>query len=183
MCRFRSGVAVYNATDGSVKLYTLPGEDSHTKIREHYHIRDNGGPAASRQCPVEYVPHSALDHWASYEFCFDAFRPDWWTQEHTDSVIRQFQADIHRLLKRKKWNWGGDLYLDSLTSLPEGVALSAGRALDLRSLTSLPEGVTLSAGGYLDLRSLTSLPAGVTVKATRVYMRGQWHSVAECRAL
>jgi len=33
--------------------------------------------------------------------------------------------------------------------------------LDLGSLTSLPEGVSLSAGGYLYLGSLTSLPEGV----------------------
>jgi len=50
----------------------------------------------------------------------------------------------------------GDLYLGSLTSLPEGVTLSAGGYLYLRSLTSLPEGVTLSVGGSLYLGILTS---------------------------
>ena len=58
---------------------------------------------------------------------------------------------------------GGDLYLGSLTSLPEGVSLSCGGYLYLRSLTSLPEGVSLSCGGYLYLGSLTSLPEGVSL--------------------
>jgi hypothetical protein len=60
---------------------------------------------------------------------------------------------------------GGYLYLSSLTTLPEGVTLSAGGSLYLSSLTTLPEGVTLSAGGYLDLSSLTTLPEGVTLSA------------------
>lgn len=51
---------------------------------------------------------------------------------------------------------GGDLYLRSLTSLPEGLTLSAGGYLYLPNLTSLPEGVTLSAGGGLDLGGLTA---------------------------
>jgi hypothetical protein len=50
---------------------------------------------------------------------------------------------------------GGNLYLESLTYIPEGVTLSAGGDLYLRSLTSIPEGVTLSAGGSLKLKSKT----------------------------
>ena len=53
---------------------------------------------------------------------------------------------------------GGDLHLDSLTTLPEGVTLSAGGYLDLGSLTTLPEGVTLSAGGY-QLKGMGALEA------------------------
>ena len=52
---------------------------------------------------------------------------------------------------------GGSLNLSSLTTLPEGVSLTAGDSLDLSSLTTLPEGVSLTAGGYLDLSSLTRL--------------------------
>lgn len=48
MCQHRSGVVVYDASTGGVKLYTLSGEDSHEKIRQHYKIRDDGGPGASR---------------------------------------------------------------------------------------------------------------------------------------
>jgi hypothetical protein len=50
---------------------------------------------------------------------------------------------------------GGSLYLSGLTTLPEGVSLTAGGSLCLSGLTTLPEGVSLTAGGYLDLRGLT----------------------------
>ena len=60
---------------------------------------------------------------------------------------------------------GGNIYLGSRTTLPEGVTLSAGGYIDLESLTTLPEGVTLSAGGNIYLRSLTTLPEGVTLSA------------------
>jgi hypothetical protein len=50
---------------------------------------------------------------------------------------------------------GGNLYLGSLTALPEGVTISAGGYLYLGSLTALPEGVTISAGRNLYLGSLT----------------------------
>ena len=61
----------------------------------------------------------------------------------------------------------GYLNLFSLTTLPEGVTLTAGGYLDLGNLTTLPEGVTLTAGGYLYLSSLTTLPEGVTLTAGR----------------
>jgi len=60
---------------------------------------------------------------------------------------------------------GGSLYLSSLTTLPEGVSLTAGGSLYLSSLTTLPEGVSLTAGGYLYLSSLTTLPEGVSLTA------------------
>jgi len=59
----------------------------------------------------------------------------------------------------------GNLFLGKLTTLPAGVTLSAGRYLDLGILTTLPEGVTISSGGNLNLRKLTTLPAGVTLTA------------------
>ena len=55
---------------------------------------------------------------------------------------------------------GGDLYLRSLTSVPEGFNPTAGGDLWLDSLTSVPEGFNPTAGGDLDLRSLTSVPEG-----------------------
>jgi hypothetical protein len=57
---------------------------------------------------------------------------------------------------------GGDVNLDSLTSLPEGVTFENSGSVYLGSLTSLPEGVTFDNGGYVYLGSLTSLPEGVT---------------------
>ena len=159
MCHFRSGVGVLNMSDNMLSVKFLDGEDSHTKIRSTYYIRDDDGAGATRQTPLEYKPAKDLLDLESYELTFDAGRPDWWTEEHTEQAIRQFRADITPVIAARKWDWGG--------------------YLDLGSLTSLPEGVTLSAGGYLCLRSLTSLPEGVKVKAGDVYYDGQWHGKIE----
>ncbi len=55
---------------------------------------------------------------------------------------------------------GGDLYLRSLTSIPEGFNPTVGGDLYLSSLTSIPEGFNPTVGGDLYLRSLTSIPEG-----------------------
>ena len=55
---------------------------------------------------------------------------------------------------------GGVLYLSSLTSIPEGFNPTVGGDLDLDSLTSIPEGFNPTVGGSLYLRSLTSIPEG-----------------------
>jgi hypothetical protein len=54
----------------------------------------------------------------------------------------------------------GDLYLESLTSIPIGFNPVVGGYLDLRSLTSIPIGFNPFVGGNLYLRSLTSIPIG-----------------------
>ena len=55
-----------------------------------------------------------------------------------------------------------NVFLGSLTALPEGVTFQNQGSIDLDSLTVLPEGVTFQNQGYVDLSRLTSLPAGVT---------------------
>ncbi len=55
---------------------------------------------------------------------------------------------------------GGDLYLRSVTSLPDGFNPTVGGDLYLRSVTSLPDGFNPTVGGDLYLRSVTSLPDG-----------------------
>ena len=47
----------------------------------------------------------------------------------------------------------GDLYLGSVTSIPEGFNPTVGDDLDLRSVTSIPDGFNPTVGGYLYLRS------------------------------
>ena len=125
MCRFRSAVAVYQS-ESEVALKLLPGEDSHTKIREAFNIRDGLGAAASRQTPVEFVPFGALDDLDAYEFIFDAGKPNWWTDAHTDSAVQQFRREVRGLLAEKTIEYDDDLYLNSVTTLPEGVSLEAG---------------------------------------------------------
>ena len=55
---------------------------------------------------------------------------------------------------------GGDLYLGSLTSLPDGFNPTVGGNLYLGGLTSVPEGFNPIVGGGLHLGGLTSLPEG-----------------------
>ena len=53
---------------------------------------------------------------------------------------------------------GGSLYLGSVTTLPENCALTVGGSLNLGSVTTLPENCALTVGGSLYLRSVTTLP-------------------------
>ena len=55
---------------------------------------------------------------------------------------------------------GGILYLGSLTSIPDGFNPTVGGNLYLGSLTSIPDGFNPTVGGILDLGSLTSIPDG-----------------------
>ena len=50
---------------------------------------------------------------------------------------------------------GGSLWLDGLTSIPEGFNPTVGGSLWLRGLTSIPEGFNPTVGGDLFLRGLT----------------------------
>ena len=57
---------------------------------------------------------------------------------------------------------GGHVYLGRLTTLPEGTTFSNDGHVYLGSLTTLPEGTTFSNDGHVDLPSLTTLPEGAT---------------------
>jgi len=57
-------------------------------------------------------------------------------------------------------NITGDLYLMSVTSIPEGFNPTVGCSLYLNSVTSIPEGFNPTVGGYLYLSSVTSIPEG-----------------------
>jgi len=163
MCMFISGIAV--KTEDGVKVYMLDNEDSHTKVREKYNIRDDDRPGSSRQTPVEFVPVRGLEKPEDYDFRFDAEKPNWWTDDMTEAASRDMFTEAKRRMKGGKIRYDGYLFLSSLTSIPKGVKLSAGGNLDLSSLTSIPKGVKLSAGGGLFLSSLTSIPKGVKLSA------------------
>ena len=156
MCQHKSGVAVKDGE--TIKVYTLVGEDSHTKIRNVHKLRDGGGAGAIFQTPVELVPVGQADLSApeTWNFNFDDHRPAWWTDEMTAEAISQLAA-------AEKLDW------------KDGV-LTAGGALDLSSLTALPATAKLTAGGDLYLSSLTALPAKGQVQCKRFYCCGQWHA-------
>jgi len=158
MCKAKSGVAVY--IGGEFKVHSLPGEDAHKKIREEFKIGDGLGAAATRQVPVELIPVRGLFALEDYDFAFDDVRPGWWEEWMTEKASAE-------LFKRWMAEW-------------DGSTLSRGGNLDLDSLTSLPEGVSLKAGGNLYLDSLTSLPEGVKLTAHSIWDGKRWSSVAEC---
>ena len=155
MCQTRSGVAVYMGED-SVRL-CLCDTDSHSEIRRHHNIRDDGG-AGDRQTPLEYVPGADFCDLETWELIFDAGRPEWWTEAMTSSVIRDFRADLRpKVAKLATGVWDGDLSLNCKL-LPSGLSAltSIGGDVDFPSLTDASGLSALtSIGGYAYFRSLT----------------------------
>jgi len=133
MCRYRSGEVV--KIDGGVKVYALPGEDSHTKIREKYCITDDYSGLGHCHCPIEFVPRGELDEYDKYELIYNDRRPEWITDAIEADICRQ----MRRIVKADDFaNWAGNLDL-----------------ADCTGLTSLPDGMT--AGGYINLAGCTGL--------------------------
>ena len=121
MSYFRAGIAVKAGEDVTVLFH--PQSDHHTDIRELHHIRDDDGPGATRQTPMEYRPFGALADISSYRLTFDAGVPAWWTADMTESAIRQFRREVERELREGIFRLG-DLDLGDATSMG-GVAMSA----------------------------------------------------------
>lgn len=112
MGKFRSGIGVIdNLMDGGgVTLGMLPDHDSHPAIREALGIRNNDNDLLDRhQTPLEYVPRGALDDFSKYALVFDAGRPDWWTEAHTASAVRQFRDDIEPRIRSGRLEQQGHL--------------------------------------------------------------------------
>ena len=192
MCQFKSGIAVKISED-DVKIFTLKGEDSHTEIRKEYNIRDGVGAGSTRQTPVELIPVRGLLKKEDYKFVFDAYRPDWWTDNMTVSATNQlFSAvlaeivnntikyegslDLRSLTTLPKGitiEVGENINLDSLEVLPEGAILKAGEDIYINSLTSMSKGATIKVGRYIDLNSLTTLPKGVTIKSRNTFLKNK----------
>jgi hypothetical protein len=156
VCRFRSAEAIFQPDSNGVKLVFTKGEDSHTKNRANNGITEVTDEYTQKHTPLEYIPTTSLKDFSTYRFVFDAGRPDWWTDEMTDSAIRQFQEEIGRC---DYADWGGNLDLGNLTTLDQ--PLTVGGDLDLDSLTKLDQPLTV--GGSLDLDSLTKLDQPLTV--------------------
>jgi len=82
------------------------------------------------------------------------------------------REEFIKVLKEKRYSYNiegdlivvthnGDVYLDSLTTLPAGVKFENEGYVNLRSLTTLPAGVKFENGGDVMLDYLTSIPPGV----------------------
>ncbi len=154
MCQVISGEAVFAAE--RLTVFTSKKTDSHTDIRAENNIReDDGSPSSVRHTPVELVFGTSLIDLEGAKFCFDAGRPAWWTEEMTEEATRQlFSAWKSRWqVWGEKLDFPGSLDLSSVTSIPEGVSLTAGDYLDLSGVTSIPEGVTAEAGKGVYLKN------------------------------
>ena len=171
MCQGLSGTI----TSARKAPYWIEGQNSHSEVDAHYHIHgDNCNTLeACRKLHYEFLivakPSDIFDP-TQWRFTIDADNsnlPSWYTDQAAE--YEDIARADHLIPQLAAWKasgkYPGHLGLSSITTLPEGVTLSAGADLDLRSITTLPEGVTLRAGGYLDLSSLTTLPEGVTLSA------------------
>ena len=155
MCKFKSADAIFEYETDTVKLVFGIMEDSHTEIRKKNHIAEVVGNGEPKHTPVEYYPTGAMDDFGDYKFVFDDSRPNWWTDEMTESAISQFQSEISKMLKNPQWIYGGNLYLGSVTTLPKGF--------------------NPKVGGYLYLNSVTTLPKDNKITADNIYFDGKWH--------
>ena len=167
MCQFKSGIAI-KVSDTEVEVKTLPLNDSHTDIRKKYNISECNNGLSRFSTPVELVP-SKLDFNDVACWKFDLGEPDWWTEEMTESAKTQLlkaAKEAFDAMKRGE-KYQGDLYLDSVTSLPEVFGPKVGGCLFLRSATSIPKGFNPKVGVNLYLSSVTSLPEGFNPKVGR----------------
>jgi len=183
MCQFKSGIAI-QVSESEVSVRVLPLNDSHTGIREKHHISEDNLGLSRFSTPVELVPTKLdFEDKSCWKFVFDAGKPDWWVDCMTDQCIDQLlkaaKSDIEAVMSGEKYEEalylnsltsipdgfnptvGGDLFLNSLTSIPDGFNPTVGRSLYLGSLTSIPDGFNPTVGGDLYLQSVTSIPASV----------------------
>jgi hypothetical protein len=137
-----------------VKVCTLPDSYSYSN--------DDGG-VGYRQTPVKYSPGSRLDSFDDWKFLFDDIRPDWWTNDMTESAERQLIAAFRSRWDGKHYKGSLDLRGTGITALPDGLTVSGWLDLSGTGITALPDGLTV--GGCLDLEgtSITTLPDNLTV--------------------
>jgi hypothetical protein len=79
----------------------------------------------------------------------------------TNEGVNVWLSSLTSLPEGVKFNNGGNVWLSSLTSLPGGVEFNNRGDVHLSSLTFLPEDVEFNNTGNVHLSLLTSLPEGV----------------------
>jgi len=195
MCQFKSGIAV-RISESEVEVRTSPLEDSHTKIREKFLIREDNFCLSRYNTPVELLPTKLdFEDKSCWELVFDAGQPDWWedgmTEKATIQLLKAAKEDFDALMSGKEYlgsfdlnrltsipngfnpTVGGDLYLDGLTSIPSGFNPTVGGNLWLEGLTSIPSDFNPTVGGDLYLDGLTIIPDGFNPTVGRsLYLRG-----------
>ena len=200
MCKYRSGEAVRRGD--RIELLTLPGDDSHNKIRERYGIPEaTGSLGDSHHTPVEFVPCGDFANLADYELIYDADRPEWLTDSMQDTLVRRFRAVVAPDIADRRIVRDDSIFLDSITDMKnmriesgchiwlskltsmEYSWIKAGDYLNLRNLTSM-EYSWIKAGGYAFLSKLASIPANADIEVGgKIFFRDEYRTLAECRTL
>ena len=154
MCQFKSGIAI-QVSESEVDVRVLPLNDSHTYIREKHHISEDNLGLSRYSTPVELIPTRLdFEDRSCWELVFDAGKPDWWVDCMTDQCIDQLlkaaKSDIEAVIGGQTYEKG--LYLESLTSIPDGFNPTVGGDLYLDNLTSIPDGVSKNVKGKVYLK-------------------------------
>ena len=167
MCKYRSGEAVRRG-DG-IELLTLPGDDSHRKIRERYGIREaTGSLGDSYHTPVEFVPCGDFANLADYELIYNADRPEWLTDSMQDSLVRRFRAVVAPDIADRRIVRDGSIFLDSITDM-KNTRIESGCHIWLTKLLSM-EHSWIKAGDYVYLSKLTSMEHSRIESGDYVYL-------------
>ena len=154
MCKYRSGEAVRRGD--RIELLTLPGDDSHNKIRERYGIPEaTGSLGDSYHTPVEFVPCGDFANLADYELIYEADRPEWLTDSMQDTLVRRFRAVVAPDIADRRIVRDGSIFLDSITDM-KNTRIESGCHIWLTKLLSM-EYSRIKAGGYAWLSKLASM--------------------------
>jgi len=115
-----------------IEPYLIPGNNSHTDIREKYSIPDGVGYPS---LPVECIPTGVLTDPEAWEYRVDIQDklPDWYTAragEYEAACMRVCRRIVQEIAETGKYDGDLDLGGTQITSL--GALTSVGGSLDLR---------------------------------------------------
>lgn len=93
---------IATCVNDTVDIIVSNKTDSHSEIRKEFNVRDDDGVGATRQTPCELIIGGNMLSIEDTEFVFDDTRPEWWTDDMTEIVIRKAWA----AWKRRWKTWG-----------------------------------------------------------------------------
>jgi hypothetical protein len=167
MCNWKSGELVKTG-ENECDVLTLEGEDSHTKIREHYKIPEatGTGMADNMHTSIEFVPVRGCKNMEDFDLIYDAGKPEWVTPEMEDRArVKMFEA-VKRDLKLTVWL--GDLSVSGTATLPKLTSVKGD--LTVYGTATLPKLTSVKSDLYVygtaTLPKLTSVKGDLYVSGT-----------------
>ena len=167
MCYTKSGIAVYKDT---LQIFTLPGEDSHSKIAEHFNIRDDYAQLNS-VAKFEFRPTTDLMDLSSYILiCDEDRKPDWWNNQ--ESKIRsKITAIWASELNNKVFKGSLNLMNTQIKKLPDNLTVGGYFNLEGTQIKELPDNLTVGGNLNLGRTQIKELPANLKVGGS-LYLQG-----------